>query len=215
MPRRCPALPPAGSPGGLEFRVMPEPSARNEAANWSPAAIAAVPEPTEGVWWAAHTRPRAEKRLAEDLVRLGLCCYLPLRERVTRNVRTHRVHRSIVPVFSGYLFFVATEAQRYRALATRRIVSTLTVSRQAQLVAELRHLHAVLAADAPVSLRSSLRVGRWVRICDGPLAGVEGIVSGRRSRIRVALNVNILGQSVTVEVLRDQVEPIDPPWYAA
>jgi transcriptional antiterminator RfaH len=194
---------------------MPEPSTGGDATHWSPAAVAAVPEPTEGAWWAAHTRPRAEKQLAADLARLGLCCYLPLRERVTRNARTHRLHRSVVPVFSGYLFFVADEAQRLRALATRRIVSTLTVPRQTQLVAELRHLHTVLAADAPVLLRSSLRVGRWVRIGDGPLAGVEGVVSGWRSRVRVALNVNILGQSVTVEVLRDQVEPIDPPWYAA
>ena len=174
-----------------------------------------MPEPTEGVWWAAHTRPRAEKQLAADLARLGLHCYLPLRERITRNARTHRLHRSSVPVFSGYLFFVADEPQRLRALATRRIVSTLNVPRQAQLVAELRHLHTVLTADTPVSLRSSLRVGRWVRICDGPLTGVEGVVSGWRSRIRVALNVNILGQSVSVEVLRDQVEPIDPPWYAS
>jgi transcriptional antiterminator RfaH len=194
---------------------MPESSFTRGAGVWSPAAVAAVPEPAEGAWWAAHTRPRAEKQLAADLARLGLFCYLPLRERVTRNARTQRLQRSVVPVFSGYLFFVATEAQRHRALTTRRIVSTLTVHRQDRLVAELRHLHVALAADTPLSLRARLHTGRWVRICDGPLAGVEGVVSGWRSPIRVALNVNILGQSVTVEALRDQLEPIDPPGYAA
>jgi transcriptional antiterminator RfaH len=168
-----------------------------------------------GRWWVAHTRPRAEKALASDLARLSIFHYLPLYERVTRSLRTNRRSRSLVPVFSGYLFFAATEEKRSLALKTNRIVNLLTVADQAQLVAELRHIQRVLESDTSFLRRSRIQVGQWVRITAGPLAGVEGVVSHWRSSVRLYLNVNILGQSITVETPPDVVEPIDPPTYAA
>lgn len=181
---------------------------------WSDSAILAVPNPGDGRWWVAHTRPRAEKVLAGELGRLGILHYLPLCDRVTRGGRSGRITRSIVPVFPGYLFFVATETQRYLAMTTNRIAGTLTVPRQEQLIAELRNLHAVLTSGTDVLRSPRLRTGRWVRIIAGPLAGVEGVVRGWRSRLRVALNVNTLGQSVIVETDADLVELIEPPVYA-
>lgn len=177
-------------------------------------ASAAVPEVREGRWWVAHTRPRTEKALAADLSRIDVFHYLPLRERVTRSRATGRASRSQVPVFSSYLFFVATEEQRYLAMRTNRIVNTLRVPNQAQLVAELRHIHTVLATGTPFLRRSQLKVGSWVRVVAGPLMGVEGVVASRRSPFRIVINVEILGQSVTVEADADAVEPIDAPTYA-
>lgn len=182
---------------------------------WPPSTVAAIPDHIEGLWWVAHTRPRAEKALAADLTRLGIFHYLPLCERVTRSRSTNRINRSMVPVFSGYLFFVAMETRRYLAMTTNRIVSTLTVARQEQLVAELRHLCTALASGTDITRGTRIRTGRWVRILAGPLAGVEGVVCGWRSRVRIALNVNTLGQSVTVETDADLVELIEPPAYVA
>ncbi len=181
---------------------------------WSTAAVEVVPQPERGCWWVAHTRPRAEKALSADLVRLDIRHYLPLRVRITPSRSTNRVSRSLVPVFSGYLFFVADETERLRALTTHRIVTTLAVPRQDQLVAELRHLHTVLTAGVGVAHRRDLRTGRWVRIIAGPLTGVEGIVRSWRSRTRLALNVHTLGQSITVDVDPACVEPIDIPDFA-
>jgi transcription antitermination factor NusG len=177
-------------------------------------AIAAIPDVVEGRWWVAHTRPRAEKALAADLSRIDVFHYLPLRERMTRSRTTGRVSRSQVPVFSSYLFFVATNEQRYLAMRTNRIVNTLRVPNQAQLVAELRHIHTVLATGTPFLRRSQLKIGRWVRIVAGPLMGVEGVVASCRSPFRIVINVDILGQSVTVEADVEAVEPIDVPPYA-
>ena len=83
-----------------------------------------------------------------------------------------------------------------------------------QLVAELRNLHVALGSGTDITRSRQIRTGRWVRIVCGALAGVEGVVVGWRSRVRVALNINILGQSVTVETDADLVELIDPPAYA-
>ena len=177
-------------------------------------AATVLSECVKGQWWVAHTRPRAEKTLSADLAHLGIPHYLPLHQRVTRSRATNRISRSEVPVFSGYLFFTATEEQRYRAVKTNRIVKVLTVPNQARLVAELRQIQRVLASDTVFAQRPKLETGSWVQIIAGPLTGVQGVVSSRRLPLRLFLNVDILGQSITVETTPDAVEPIDPPPYA-
>jgi transcriptional antiterminator NusG len=171
----------------------------------------AVPDDLTAPWWVAHTRPRNEKALARELRALGVVCYLPLYRRVTRSRSRDRVSRSIVPVFPEYLFFNGSEEQRVRALRTDRIVSTLTVVDQRQLVGELRHIQRVIRTGAGFALEPEIIIGDWVRVIAGPLMGVEGVVRRLRPRSRVALNVHLLSQSVQVEVQRDLLEKIDAP----
>lgn len=177
-------------------------------------ATTALPMQVEGRWWVAHTRPRAEKALAADLTRFGIPHYLPLHESVTRSRATNRVSRSMLPVFPGYLFFAATEELRLQALKTNRIVNVLTVPDQEQLIGELRQIQRVLTSNTGFARKPRLQVGHWVRIIAGPLEGVEGVVSSQRSPRRVFLNVDILGQSITVETSPDVVEPISRPSFA-
>src|SRR5262245_57640435 len=73
--------------------------------------IEAIPDDLPGRWWVAHTKPRNEKSLASDLVKLGIAHYLPLRRRQTRSRRTRRISRSLIPVFPGYLFFNGLDEQ--------------------------------------------------------------------------------------------------------
>jgi len=170
-----------------------------------------VPSEGEGRWYVAHTRSRNEKILAEEMGRMQIFSYLPLTERVTRSAVTRRVSRSMVPVFPGYVFFLADEEQRYLALRTNRIAQVLNVPDQGQLVAELRQVHHLLAHTSDFSVSSRLEVGDWVRIITGPLRGLEGVVTRRADRWRLHLNVTTLGQSVHVEISAEDVEKIDPP----
>jgi transcription antitermination factor NusG len=171
----------------------------------------AVPDQLEGVWWVAHTRARNEKALARELERLSIFHYLPLQRRATRSRRSGRTHLSTVPVFAGYLFFNATEAQRYRVMATNRVANTLFVPDQQQLVAQIRNVHRVLLSDTAIEQFCGIRVGQWVRVVAGPLMGVEGRVMRRLGRTRLVVTVDILGQSVTAEVDAELLERIDPP----
>lgn len=164
-----------------------------------------------GRWYVAHTKPRQEKILATHLARFGIYNYLPLSRRVTRSSATRRLSRSMVPVFPGYLFFNGTDEQRYRALTTNRIVNVLEVANQKQLIAELTNVHFLLNSTSEFSVQARLKVGQWGRIIAGPLSGLEGVVAEYGGGIRLTMNVTILGQSVSVEVDADNVEPIDSP----
>ena len=174
----------------------------------------AVPDGLPGLWWVAHTKPRNEKALATGLRAMGVVHYLPLHRRETRSRATGRMSSSIVPVFSGYLFFNASEEQRCLALGTNRIANTLPVPDQAELVGHLRQIQQVLAAGSEFRVSRSLSVGQWARVIAGPLEGLEGVVTRRRSRTRLVLNVNTLGQSVSVELPEDALERIDRPSFA-
>jgi transcription antitermination factor NusG len=173
--------------------------------------VSTIPTDLSGLWYVAHTRARNEKALAEDLTRLHIASYLPLAKRETRSRHTGRISRSVVPVFPGYVFFNATEGQRYQSLKTNRIAKLLVVPDQRQLMVELERIQLVLKAEECFSVVQRLEVGEWGRITAGPLQGVEGVVVHSAGRWRLSMNVTILGQSVQVDVDRDHVERIDPP----
>ncbi|MCP4250253.1 MAG: antitermination protein NusG [bacterium] len=187
---------------------------RWEQARLTPAAEA-VPDVSTGRWWVAHTKPRNEKALAQDLKTLQILHYLPLRAHTTRSPNTGRLTRSIVPVFTGYLFFNGTDEQRQSALTTNRIANTLDVPNQIQLVGELRQIQKVLSVETDLEWSAGAGIGDWARVTVGPLAGLEGVVCRRLSRWRLALNVQMLSQSISIEVPTDAIERIDPPSFAA
>lgn len=171
----------------------------------------ALPDSLSGRWWVAHTKPRSEKALAADLQAIGIFHYLPLQSRTTRSRRTRRESRSVIPVFPSYLFFNADEEHRLKSLATNRIVNLLAVPRQDVLLHELRQVHRALLAGATLLWRPKLHAGDWARVIAGPLMGIEGVVMRRLSRVRLSLNVMMLGQSVSVEVPEEDLEACEPP----
>ncbi len=171
----------------------------------------AIPDGLAGSWWVAHTRPRSEKALAADLAALGIAHYLPLQRRETKSRRTGRTSRSVLPLFSGYVFFNGTQEDRYRALKTKRIANTLAVPEQHRLVWELRQIHKALASGVGLQRHARLQVGSPVRVAAGPLTGIEGLVFRRLSRVRLVLNVKMLGQSVSLQVAGELLEPISDP----
>jgi transcription antitermination factor NusG len=177
----------------------------------SPDPEVAIPDGLAGTWWVAHTRSRNEKILARELHQLEIFNYLPLKQKMTRSHRTGRKSYSTVPVFAGYIFLNATESQRYRALSTNRVANMLFVAAQEQLVTQLRNVHRVIATDAAFEQFDGIRVGQWVRVVDGPLEGVEGQVVQQLGKLRLAVNVDILGQSVLAEVSAPMLEAIDQP----
>lgn len=181
-------------------------------AGWVSAAEA-IPDDLPGAWCVAHTRPRQEKQLSDDLQTRGVFHYLPLASRTTRSKNTGRISRSLVPVFPGYLFYVRREDQWNEALRTHRIVSTLAVSDQTEFVGQLRQIHRTLDTGVDFAHGNLFKVGQWARIVSGPLMGLEGIVRRRLSRVRLGLNVQMLGQSISVEVGEDVLERIDGPSY--
>jgi transcription antitermination factor NusG len=169
----------------------------------SPAAVEAFP----GRWWLAHTKPRQEKALVDDLTRRGISCFLPLAKvRRRYSDRTVDIH---LPLFPSYLFFSGQERDRLATFETRRVANVIAIADQASLKAELSSINRAMKSQELIDLYPGIRRGRRVRVIRGTLRGVEGVVIKRRSSCRVYLGVEMLGQSAHVEVDPSSLEPID------
>ncbi|MHC4443442.1 MAG: transcription termination/antitermination protein NusG [Planctomycetota bacterium] len=82
------------------------------------------------------------------------------------------------------------------------------------MIAELNHIQLLLTKTNDFHVTDRLEVGKWGRIVAGPLRDLEGVITQHLGKWRLNINVTILGQSATVEVNSNNVEPIDPPEYA-
>jgi transcription antitermination factor NusG len=159
-------------------------------------------------WWCLHTKPRQEKATARLLRSKRVTHYLP---QVVQESRTPggRKIRSIIPLFTGYLFLFGDEQQRIEALRTNNLVSVLEVADQTNLSRDLRQIHQMLNSGLPVLPEPTHPVGTKIRILSGPLSNLEGTVVRRGKRDQFVAVVHFLGRGATVDLQDWQVERID------
>lgn len=125
--------------------------------------------------------------------------YLPLRRKKHRYGSRVRVFD--VPLFSGYVFCVAPIEQKRWLKQNRLIANVLEVVDQQKLADQLAQIdRALTVGEAVVEVMPYLEKGKWVRVTAGPLRGLEGMVLRVQSKTKVVLNVDMIRQSVAVEV---------------
>jgi len=171
-----------------------------------PAAVA-----TTCPWYALYTRSHCEQLVYEQLTAKGFHLLLP-----TIQVWSQRAgvrHRIAVPMFPSYLFLhtLVDSAIYLEVRQARGLVRILGQGWDRLAVVpeeEIHAIHAVLRSKLPIHSHPYLREGQRVRVRRGLLSGVEGIlVGGKANKGRLVLSVELLQQSVAVEVDCSDVEP--------
>lgn len=157
-------------------------------------------------WWVLHTRPRAEKTLARQLLRRQVPFFLPLFEKRQRIQR--RLVTSYLPLFPGYLFLQGDDDARQAALETNLVAGTIGVEEQQRLAEDLERIHDLIQTGAPLAPEARLQPGMAAEITSGPLVGRRGTVVRRGSSMRLVIEVNFLQQGASVEVDDSMVQPI-------
>lgn len=157
-------------------------------------------------WYVLHVRPRTEKRVAALCQLYGLECFLPLREEV--KIYQRRKVRVFKPLFPSYLFASITPDSRVYLQRTNNIIGILSPDCEATLLWELDQIRKALLVDPGLAAQSAVKEGSRVRIKCGVLAGIEGVLLANRNRTQVRLNVDMIGQSVVLDVDREFIELI-------
>ncbi len=158
-------------------------------------------------WSVLYTKPRQEKALARDLVAYEVPYYLPLAKKISTYGKRRIVSSS--PLFPGYLFLNSSEDERLRALQTNRISQVLAVDDPVVLHCDLLRLERLIASGLPMTAESRLAAGQRVRICRGPLSGLEGTVLERRGIRRLLVSVDFLQKGASVAIEDHVLEQID------
>ena len=162
---------------------------------------------TDQQWWVLYTLSRREKDLMRRLVSMEVPFYCPLIARKNRSP-SGRVRTSYVPLFPGYVFCYATAEQRQQALTTNCISRTLTVVDHDTLVHDLQQIRRLIESDTPLSPESRIQPGALVRVKNGPMTGIEGVVLKRHNGDRLLVSVRFLQQGASVALEDYQVEEI-------
>jgi hypothetical protein len=157
-------------------------------------------------WQVAHVKSRREKALAFFLASSGIGYYLPMYKR--RQASQKRVRYSLVPLFSGYLFFRGDDFDRLMVLRSNHAARIIEVRTPEKLILELQDIHKALTADCQAYPYDFVTEGQRVRVKKGPLKDVEGIIMRKEKHFRLVLTVSILMQSVAITIDADMVEPV-------
>ncbi len=162
----------------------------------------------EPQWYAAYTRAKHEKSVAEQFTRRSVEHFLPLYESV-RRWKDRRV-RLELPLFHGYVFVRLALRDRLQVLQVPGVAHLVGFSgRPAALPqAEMDALRTSLASGIRVEPHPYLTAGRRVRIKAGPLAGMEGILLRRKSGLRIVLSIDMIRRAVAVEMESSEIEPV-------
>jgi len=160
-----------------------------------------------GLWWVAHTKSRNEKVLAHDLISKNISYFLPMTWKVQR--RSQRTIRSLLPLFSGYLFFCGEENERLETLRTNRVANLIEVKDQQKLLNELLQIEQALTAGAPLTPYKYIKTGQRCKVIAGPLLDLNGVVVTTKNDTRLVLQIDMLGQAASVEIDIDMIELLD------
>ena len=161
------------------------------------------------MWFAVYVTSRHEKKVQMQLAVQQIETFLPLYTTIHRwKNRCRKVLQ--LPLFPNYLFVHIPISERFAVLRTPGVVSMVCSG----------HLPVPLPAAAIEAIRTALAVrevephpylavGNRVRIIDGPLVGMEGVLVRKKSKLRVVLLLDEIRQSAAVEVNADEIDNVE------
>lgn len=150
-------------------------------------------------WFAAFTLCHHENRVARQLQERNVEHFLPTYEKFSQW-RDRRVKLK-QPLFPGYLFVRVSGTQRKDVLSARGVVSLVGPPGKPAEVQpdEIWRLQTAIK-NGSVEPIDYLRIGERVRILDGPLRGLSGILHRKSNKVRVLISVEAIMRSYLVEV---------------
>jgi transcription antitermination factor NusG len=159
-------------------------------------------------WWALYTRHQHEKTVAEMLSAKGFEVFLPLYESV-RNWKDRKKLLSL-PLFPCYVFVRGGIDRKLQVVTTPGVHMVLYRGEQVAAISEpeIQAIRTVVEGNFRVEPHPFLKCGDRVRVIRGALEGVEGILIRKKNLVRLVLSVDMLAQSVAVEVDASDIESV-------
>ena len=164
---------------------------------------------SEARWFALYTRSRNEKKVLLELQKAGINAYLPLVSRLRQwSDRKKMVEE---PLFRSYIFVHITETEYFTALNVTGAVRFITFSGKAvpipdnQIIAIRNYLDDFEEVPEEGVI---LETGQLVKIKSGPMEGLIGKMIRYRNRHRLIIQIDAIGQNISLSVPRSKVEVV-------
>jgi transcription antitermination factor NusG len=166
--------------------------------------------PDETAWYVIHTWCHHESRVEKCLQQKNMEVFLP---RITVVRRWQDRKKTLkVPLFPGYLFVHgALEGPTYYDIIKLAGVVQILGNKGSLQTVPLETIESIkltVTSDRPYYPHRPLIRGKWVRVMEGPLAGVIGIIREQKEKKRrMVVEVELFRRAVAVELEDEAVEP--------
>jgi transcription antitermination factor NusG len=167
-------------------------------------------EPSGDRWYALQVRTRWESSTATLLSGKGYQTLLPTFKSDKRW--NGKFKEATEPLFPGYVFCQFDALKRLPVLVTPGVLTVVGRGRTPVPVedSEIEAIQRVAFSGVHAEPWPYLEVGQQVRIQDGVLSGLEGILTSFKGSRRIVVSVSLLCRSVALEIDRSGVCPIQP-----
>src|SRR6185437_10847344 len=158
-------------------------------------------------WWVLYTRHQHEKAVAEMLSAKGFEVFLPLYESIRRW--KDRSKLLTLPLFPCYVFVRGGLNRRLQVVTTPGVHMILFNGERIAIIpeAEIQAIRKAVEGPFRVEPHPFLKCGERVRVTRGSMEGVEGVLLRKKNLCRLVLSVDMMAQSVAVEIDAADVEP--------
>jgi len=159
-------------------------------------------------WYAVFTVPQNEKSAVRHLDLREIESFLPTYEaaRVWKN--RQRVHL-VLPLFPSYLFVKILSRERARVLESPGVLRIVGNGRGPLPVPDdtVEFLRSDFCMRKIEPFRE-LVVGQKVRIRNGAMRGLEGVLIRKNNNLRFVLTIDLINQHAAVEIGAENLEPV-------
>ena len=151
-------------------------------------------------WYALYVRARHEKKVEQQLQRIHVQTYLPLR-RVLRQW-SDRKKWIDQPLFSSYIFIQTDEKGRYNALRTFGAVKIISFNGKPAVVqkSEIENIKNILRENPSAESCPILSAGDRVLVIRGPLTGLQGNLLEIKNKHRLVVAIDSIKQAMCFDV---------------
>jgi transcription antitermination factor NusG len=165
---------------------------------------------TKKQWYALYTRPRWEKKVADQLEKKKVEVYCPLNK--VQKQWADRKKVVLEPLFASYVFVYITEQEHLSIKQTDGVVNFVYWLNRPAVIRneEIDTIKKFLNEYDHVTVeRTQVNLNDRVRIINGPLMMWEGhVVEIRTNTVKITLPS--LGQTLVAEIRKENLETISP-----
>jgi transcription antitermination factor NusG len=160
------------------------------------------------VWLAIQTWPKYEKKVAAEIEKKQIQVFLPLLTSEYRGSDRRRIVQ--MPLFPTYIFVRASEtfASRISVLRTNGVINFVGARNAGTPIpeGEIESVRVLLKRGISFENYPYLNVGQRVRIREGSLEGVEGVLVAKNDDLSLVVSIQIIQRSLAIRVAGYRIE---------
>jgi transcriptional antiterminator RfaH len=162
----------------------------------------AIKQKKDKVWKAIYVTSRSEKKVLDKLNEKGIEAYTPIKK--TMRQWSDRKKMVEVPILNGYVFVKVNDQERDKVFFVNGVVQYVRFNGEDAVIREeeinsLKNIVA-LGYDIEMNTAKAFPSGSKIMIMQGPLKGIEGVVSEIENEDWLFVNLDSIQYNLKVKL---------------